>query len=216
MIIDDSSDTFTYYSVVKSSQYLKWQKLEEDFWGSDSTPIFNILFGDPGEINVDALPSSISLFDTTIIVGVGQLGIQKWAIENFESDPVYNYSIDLEGTVQSVELIDRNNLYVSSGSYGAFYIPLDEMEVDTANNVINHDAIIHFAEGLTVDHISVEGNIAALSLGTKGIALYDVTNPSQPIEKGIFDIGYVYKTQFWGEKLLVCSREGLQIITIEQ
>ena len=90
------------------------------------------------------------------------------------------------------------------------------MEVDTVNNVINHDAIIHFAEGLTVDHISVEGNIAALSLGTKGIALYDVTNPSQPIEKGIFDIGYVYKTQFWGEKLLVCSREGLQIITIEQ
>ena len=216
VIIDDSSDTFTYYSVVKSSQYLKWQKLEEDFWGSDSTPIFNILFGDPGEINVDALPSSISLFDTTIIVGVGQLGIQKWAIENFESDPVYNYSIDLEGTVQSVELIDRNNLYVSSGSYGAFYIPLDEMEVDSANNVINHDVIIHFAEGLTVDHISVEGNIAALSLGTKGIALYDVTNPSQPIEKGIFDIGYVYKTQFWGEKLLVCSREGLQIITIEQ
>ncbi|SVD88328.1 uncharacterized protein METZ01_LOCUS441182, partial [marine metagenome] len=27
---------------------------------------------------------------------------------------------------------------------------------------------------------------------------------------------YVYKTQFWGENLLVCSREGLQIITIEQ
>ena len=88
----------------------------------------------------------------------------------------------------------------------------DLLETELAN----HDVIIHFAEGLTVDHISVEGNIAALSLGTKGIALYDVTNPSQPIEKGIFDIGYVYKTQFWGEKLLACSREGLQIITIEQ
>ena len=216
VIIDDSSDTFTYYSVVKSSHHLKWQKLEEGFWGSDSTPIFNVIFGYPGEVNIDALPSSISLFDTTIIVGVGQLGIQKWDIENLESDPVYNYSIDLEGIVQSVELIDRNNLYVSSGSYGAFYIPLDEMEVDTANNVINHDGIIHFAIDLTVDHISVNNGIAVLSLGSKGIALYDVTDPSSPIEKGIFPVGYVYKTEFWGEKLLVCSREGLQILAIEQ
>lgn len=216
VVIDDSSDTFTYYSVVKSSHDLKWQKLEKDFWGTDSTPIFNVLFGNPGEVNVNALPSSISLFDTTIIVGVGQLGLQKWNIENFESDPVYNYSIDLEGIVQSVELIDRNNLYVSSGSYGAFYLHLDEMEVDADNNVINHDAIIHFAQDLTVDHISINNGIAVLSLGSKGIALYDISNPSSPIEKGIFPVGYVYKTEFWGEKLLVCSREGLQILTIEK
>ncbi len=179
------------------------------YWDTDST-------SNGSELDINAVPSSIDQIDSRIIIGVGQLGIQSWQIESFDTDPIFHYSIDLIGTVQSVKLIDENNLYVSSGSYGAFYIPLDEMEVDSANNVINHDVIIHFAEGLTVDHISVEGNIAALSLGTKGIALYDVTNPSQPIEKGIFDIGYVYKTQFWGEKLLVCSREGLQIITIEQ
>ena len=57
-------------------------------------------------------------------------------------------------------------------------------------------------------------NIAALSLGSRGIALYDISDPSSPIERGIFSIGYSYKTKFWGEKLLVCSREGIQILTI--
>ena len=71
------------------------------------------------------------------------------------------------------------------------------------------------AEDLMVDHVAVRGNIAALTLGSKGIALYDISDPTMPEEKGIFPIGYSYKSQFWGEKLLVCSREGLQILTVE-
>ena len=75
---------------------------------------------------------------------------------------------------------------------------------------------MRFAQDLTVDHISVSDGIAALSLGSKGIALYDITDPNKPIEKGLFPIGYVYKTEFWGENLIVCSREGLQILSINQ
>jgi hypothetical protein len=211
-VIIDSLETFTCYSAIKKDHFLKWQRWEKTEFGED----FFWGRGVEGEIDVNAVPSSIALSNSTIVLGVGQLGIQIWQIESFDAGPVFHYSIDLNGTVQSVKLIDKNNLYVSSGSYGAFYIPLDEMEVDTANNVINHDGIIHFAIDLTVDHISVNNGIAVLSLGSKGIALYDVTDPSSPIEKGIFPVGYVYKSEFWGEKLLVCSREGLQILSIEQ
>jgi hypothetical protein len=212
-VIIDSTDSFTCYSVIKKEQHLKWLQWEKTnfvdqiIWGNGS-------YGD--EIPVNAVPSSISLSNRTIVLGVGQLGIQIWQIESIDTDPVFHYSIDLNGTVQSVKLVNENNLYVSSGNYGAFYLPLDEMEVDADNNVINHDAIIHFAQDLTVDHISINNGIAVLSLGSKGIALYDITDPSSPTEKGIFPVGYVYKSEFWGEKLLVCSREGLQILSIKQ
>ena len=73
-----------------------------------------------------------------------------------------------------------------------------------------------FAEDLTVDHIAINGNIASLTLGSKGIALYDVSDPTRPLEKGIFPVGYSYRSVFWEDKLLVCTREGLQVITIEQ
>ena len=212
----DSLETFTYYSVIKSDHTLKWQRWEKQdfgpgfYWGDASPAIGE-------EVEVNAVPTSIALSNRTIVIGVGQLGIQAWQIENFESDPVYNYSIDLQGTVQSVELIDENNLFVSSGSFGAYYIPINQIEIDTSTNSVTNNIIItNFAEDLTVDHIAVNNGIAALSLGAKGVALYDVTNPSQPIEKGIFPVGYTYKTQFWGNKLVVCSREGLQIITIDQ
>ena len=74
----------------------------------------------------------------------------------------------------------------------------------------------NFAVDLDVDHISVKNGVAALSLGSKGIALYDVSDPTDPIERGIFPVGYVYKTEFWGERLVVCSREGLKVINIEK
>jgi hypothetical protein len=212
-VIIDSTDSFTCYTVIKKDQIIKWLQWEKTNFGDQ------IIWGDgsyDGEIPVNAVPSSISLSNRTIVLGVGQLGIQIWQIESIYTDPIFHYSIDLNGAVQSVELVNENNLYVASGNYGAYYLPLDEMEVDADNNVINHDAIIHFAKDLTVDHISINNGIAVLSLGSKGIALYDVTEPSLPIEKGIFPVGYTYKSQFWGEKLVVCSREGLQILTIEK
>ena len=69
----------------------------------------------------------------------------------------------------------------------------------------------------TVDHISVnkQESIVAVSLGTRGIALYDISDKENPIERGIFSIGYVYKTMFWKNNLVVCSREGIQLIEID-
>ena len=75
-------------------------------------------------------------------------------------------------------------------------------------------AAVSFAEDLTVDHISTHGDIAVLSIGPKGIALYDISDPSNPEPRGIFDVGYVYRSHFWNDRLLLCTRAGLKILTI--
>ena len=53
-----------------------------------------------------------------------------------------------------------------------------------------------------------------LSIGSKGIALYDVSDPFNPEPRGIFDVGYIYRSKFWNGKLLLCARSGLKIVTI--
>ena len=40
----------------------------------------------------------------------------------------------------------------------------------------NSKELFRFATDFTVDHIAVNNNIAALSIGSKGIALYDISN----------------------------------------
>ena len=79
------------------------------------------------------------------------------------------------------------------------------------------DVALHrFADNMTVDHIAVKNDIASLSLGSKGIALYDISDPTQPEAKGIFPVGYTYRTVFWKDRLLACTREGLQVLKIEK
>lgn len=216
-VVIDSVDHFTYYSVIKKDHFLKWQRWvktifgEIFFWGDSQNPAV----GD--EIDVGAVPTSVTLFDKSIVLGVGQLGIQIWELIELESDPVYRASIDLEGTVEAVNLIDDKSLYISQGSYGATYIGLDDLEIDNeSSTVTNNFGMTNFAIDLDVDHVSVKNGVAALSLGSKGIALYDVSDPTDPIERGIFPVGYVYKTEFWGERLVVCSREGLKVINVEK
>ena len=96
-------------------------------------------------------------------------------------------------------------MFVACDNAGAAYIPLENYGSRTP---------VPFASDFTVDHIAVFNDIAVLSLGSRGIALFDVSNPEDPIEKGVFPIGYTYMSAFWEGKLVVCSREGLQLVTI--
>ena len=123
------------------------------------------------------------------------------------ADPKLVGRVDTEGNGEQVTLTS-DGVFAACDDAGAYFI--------TTGKFSGTGSFTRFAEGLTVDHIAVNNGIAALSLGAKGIALYDVTEPTAPVERGIFPVGYVYKTQFWGEKLMVCSREGLQILTIEK
>ena len=190
---------------------MKWSIFEYD-------PNYDY-FGNPGyrptfpdisdaEIETPGKPQGIDSDGSNyVVMAVDQLGVELYSIDSLGAVPIIIGSVNTEGNAEKVTLTSQG-VYVACDDAGAYFIPTGKFS-GTGNST-------RFAEDLTVDHIAVNGNVAVLSIGSKGIALYDVTNPSQPVEKGIFDVGYVYKTQFWGEKLLVCSREGLQIITIEQ
>ena len=210
-VVIDSTEEFTYYSVIKKDRIIKWMKWEyyelgDGFWGETSST---------DEVEINATPTSIALSNKKIIIGIGQLGVQIWELSDINSSPLFKASIDLDGSVESITLVDENSLFIAKGSYGASFIPLNQIEIDIeTNSIINNIPISNFAKDLNVNHIAVNNNVAALSLGSKGIALYDVTTLSNPQEKGIFPVGYAYKSQFWGEKLLVCTREGVQVISI--
>ena len=141
-----------------------------------------------------------------IALAVDQLGVELYSIDALGAAPVLNGRVDTEGNAEKVTLVE-DGVFAACDDAGAVYIPTE--------NFSDVYRTYRFAEDLTVDHVAVRGNIAALTLGSKGIALYDISDPTMPEERGIFPIGYSYKSQFWGEKLLVCTREGLQILAVE-
>ena len=200
------TDQFIMYAA-DNDDGMKWH-----LYNLDTTNIFDIEFiewtpSDGGEIYTPGKPQGIDSDGTFIAMAVDQLGVELYSIDSLGADPNLVGRVDTEGNGEQVTLTN-DGVFAACDDAGAYFIPTEKFSGAGSST--------RFAEDLTVDHIGVNNGIVVLSLGSKGIALYDISNPSSPIEKGIFPVGYVYKTEFWGEKLLVCSREGLQILSIEQ
>ena len=92
-----------------------------------------------------------------------------------------------------------------------------KLKIKSPKNAIQN-GIVYLSEerqnlGMT-GLMSVKDNIAGLSIGSKGIALYDVSDIQNLKAKGIFDVGYAYKTEFWNEHILICTRSGLKTAKI--
>ena len=187
---------------------MKWH-----YYNLDTTSSFGIEFIEwtpfgGSEIYTPGKPMGIDSDGSSYIaMAVDQLGVELFSIDSVGSVPELVGRIDTEGNAEKVTMVTEG-VYVACDDAGAAFIPIESFSSDNMT--------YRFAEDLTVDHIAINGNIASLTLGSKGIALYDVSDPTRPLEKGIFPVGYSYRSVFWEDKLLVCTREGLQIITIEQ
>ncbi|MEC9050721.1 MAG: hypothetical protein VYD66_07965 [Candidatus Neomarinimicrobiota bacterium] len=200
------TDQFIMYTA-DNDDGMKWH-----FYNLDTTNIFGIEFIEwtpygGGEIYTPGKPQGIDSDGLFIAMAVDQLGVELYSIDSLGADPSLVGRVDTEGNGEQVTLTS-DGVFAACDDAGAYFIPTGKFSGAGSST--------RFAEDLTVDHISVNSGIAVLSLGTKGIALYDVTEPTAPVERGIFPVGYTYRSQFWGEKILVCSREGLQILTIEK
>jgi len=200
------TDQFIMYTA-DNDDGMKWH-----FYNLDTTNIFGIEFIEwtpygGGEIYTPGKPQGIDSDGLFIAMAVDQLGVELYSIDSLGADPSLVGRVDTEGNGEQVTLTS-DGVFAACDDAGAYFIPTGKFSGAGSST--------RFAEDLTVDHISVNNGIAVLSLGTKGIALYDVTEPTAPVERGIFPVGYTYRSQFWGEKILVCSREGLQIISIKQ
>jgi len=215
-----SNNTFTMY-VADNDDGLKWGT-----YRSDTTVVFNLeiinwmpttggeLLTDGKPLGIDATRSFPLRNDNDIVaMAVDQLGVEFYNLvydlsdENSGGEPSFLSKFDLDGNAEQVSITD-DGAYIACDDFGAYFISLESIRT-------GEGVAVSFAEDLTVDHVSVKSNVAVLSLGSRGLALYDVSDPLSPISKGIFDVGYVYKTYFWGDHILICTRSGLQVSKIK-
>ena len=208
----NAGNKFTMY-VADNDDGLKWGT-----YMSDTTVVFNleIINWMPtagGELATDGKPLGIdSNGDDLVAMAVDQLGVEFFSlvydqsVENSGGRPVFLSKFDLEGNAEQVNLTEKG-AFISCDDFGAYFLSSESILSGQGNSVA-------FAEDLTVDHIAIQNDIAVLSIGPKGIAIYDVSDPFNPISKGIFDVGYVYKTHFWIDLILLCTRSGLNISKI--
>ncbi|MAJ19114.1 MAG: hypothetical protein CMA06_04660 [Euryarchaeota archaeon] len=160
-----------------------------------------------GQIRPSSPMKGLSHSGDRIAVAGDQMGVYLYGVDLIGDSPEFISRIDTEGNAEDV-LISNNGVFVSCDDAGAYFIPMGSF---------SGDEVLHrFADNMTVDHIAVKNEIASLSLGSKGIALYDISDPTQPEAKGIFPVGYTYRTVFWKDRLLACTREGLQVLKIEK
>ena len=165
-------------------------------------------------LGIDATRSFPLRNDNDIVaMAIDQLGVEFYNLvydlsdENSGGEPSFLSKFDLGGNAEQVSITD-DGAYIACDDFGAYFISLESIRT-------GEGVAVSFAEDLTVDHVSVKSNVAVLSLGSRGLALYDVSNPLSPKSRGIFDVGYVYKTYFWGDHILICTRSGLQVSKIK-
>ena len=205
VVFSNKFDEFVMYTA-DNDDGLKWGN-----YSLDTTNLFGIEFIEWTPISGSEIftPGKSMGIDSDgiskISMAVDQMGVELFSIDSLGSDINFEGRVNTEGNAISTT-ISENGVFVACDNAGAVYVPITNFSI--------RDMIFPFAEDLTVNHIAVKENIAVLSVGSKGIAIYDITDPTNPIEKGIFSVGYAYKTKFWGERILVCSREGLKILEL--
>ena len=205
IILSDTLDTFYIYFVDRDEgDGFKWAQY--DF---EEVPFIGEIWQmqSDGQIRPSSPMKGLSHSGDHIAVAGDQLGVYLYTISSIGSTPELVSMIDTEGNAENVNIVD-DGVFVSCDDAGAYFIPIGSFSGDGSS--------YRFAEDLTVDHIAVKDDIASLSLGSKGIALYDISDPTRPEERGIFPIGYTYRTVFWKDRLLACTREGMHVIKVEK
>ena len=205
IVLSDTLDTFYIYFVDRDEgDGFKWAQY--DF---EEVPFIGEIWQmqSDGQIRPSSPMKGLSHGGNHIAVAGDQLGVYLYTISSIGSTPELVSRIDTEGNAENVNIVD-DGVFVSCDDAGAYFIPIGSFLGDGSS--------YRFAEDLTVDHIAVKDDMASLSLGSKGIALYDISDPTQPEEKGIFPIGYTYRTVFWKDRLLACTREGMQVVKVEK
>ncbi len=205
IILSDTLDTFYIYFVDRDEgDGFKWAQY--DF---EEVPFIGEIWQmqSDGQIRPSSPMKGLSHSGAHIAVAGDQLGVYLYTISSIGSTPELVSMIDTEGNAENVNIVD-DGVFVSCDDAGAYFIPIGSFSGDGSS--------YRFAEDLTVDHIAVKDDIASLSLGSKGIALYDISDPTRPEERGIFPIGYTYRTVFWKDRLLACTREGMHVIKVEK
>ncbi len=202
----ESLDTVRIYAA-DNDDGLKWHTYVVASWGD----WFQI---NGTEVSMIGNPTGIDYNDDYLAISMGQLGVELFTYDESSNNPVSRGKFDTDGIAGNPTLVGTD-LYVACDFGGVTYFDLTDLPVDTTNSILSGHGYL-FAEDLNVDHVTIDDDMAVLSLGPSGIALFDISNPKKPESRGIFDVGYTYKTMIYNELVFVSTREGLSIIEIDK
>ncbi|MFQ6606776.1 MAG: hypothetical protein ACE5DP_03905 [Fidelibacterota bacterium] len=208
-VVLDQPDSFTVYAA-DFDDGLKWS-----FFTYDTTYKLWVNTKE-GEIPGTGPPNGVAYYQGLLVLTLGQLGVDFYYVNGLSQPPEFLGTIDTEGFARSVTIVDPSTVYVACEEGGVYQIELAPIiKLQQPFSPDNYE-MIRFATDLDVDDIAVDGHQAALCLGSKGLALYDLTQPDEPVSRGIFNIGHAYHATFSQEYLFVATREGMQIFNITE
>lgn len=172
-------------------------------------------YEDPGYISgegqtfgfQDGRPSALAYTPGHFALGVGQIGVALFSVDLVAPAIGFREVYDTPGNALGVAW-QPPHLFVAADDGGLVIFELGQ-DGKLAR-------LAAAGSGLGVEHVTVRGAVAALSLGNNGLALMDISDPGKPVERGIFKIGYIYRSFFAHDYLFVARREGLLIVKIVQ
>lgn len=203
----NGEDEFVMYSA-DNDDGMKW-----GIYGLDTTNLFGIEFIEwtpsaGGEIYTPGKPTGIDSDGISrIAMTVDQIGVEVFSLDSLGSEPQLIGRVNTAGNALAVKLV-QDGVFVACDNAGAVYIPNESFSSASSKTY-------PFAQDLTVNSVTVKDRFAVLSIGSKGISVYDISDPTNPIDKGIFPIGYAYNAKFWNDEIIVCTREGLQVLNLK-
>jgi len=204
----DKPDSFTVYAA-DFDDGLKWT-----LFTNDTT--YNLWVNTrEGEIPGTGPPNGIAYSQGLLVLTLGQLGVDFYRFSGLSTPPEFLGNIDTEGYARSVTIVDSSTIYVACEEGGVYRIELPSLYKLHPPFPDNY-RLLRFATDLDVDDVTVNGHQVALCLGSKGLALYDLTRPDNPVSRGIFAIGHTYHATFSQAHLFVATREGMQIFKIAE
>lgn len=175
---------------------------------NDSTVLYSPAANGDSQTPLNGRSSGIDIADSLLAVSIDQLGVALYKYQSPPALQTFLDSRDTEGNAISVTFHGNSGLFVASEEGGCYYFQI------MADSLRFKDEGVRFANDLRVQQVSYYENMAALALGSQGIALFDITDPLHPESRGVYDIGHVYHTAFANGYLLAATRAGLQIFTI--
>ena len=198
-VISETSKSFTVYAA-DNDDGLKWSRFDYD-------SSFGLWFNSAGnEVSSKGNPNGIDIYDNDIVLTLDQLGIESF--HNNGGIISSNFQVDLDGNARAVTIDDSEECYVACEDGGAYRM--------SPGFSSEWSIVDQFAQDLFVTHISKNNYQLVLSCASNGLALYEAKQVGSVKERGIHDIGYVYHTEFSNGNLFAATREGLQILTIQE
>ena len=198
-VIIKSTNSFTMYAA-DNDDGLKISTFEYD-------SSFGLWFNTAGdEIASVGNPNGIDIYENEIVLTLDQLGIE--AFHNEGGSITSSYHIDLEGNARAVTMENGEEFYIACEDGGAFRL--------STGFSAQWEYMVQFAKDLFVTHVTSNDHQLAVSCASNGLGLYEAVQPSTVEERGIHDIGYVYHSEFSNGYVFAATREGLQILQIEE